>query len=158
MKKLVHPGLMTHDSAYLPKSFDDMGRELCDPTPIEVPVGISRPLTMQEMLAQYVRSEMQLARLNADPESWEEANDFDVDDPDGGYRSPYEEQALAEENYIKDREKARIDKLAAQRRAAAAAAKKRQPDKKPVVKENVGDAPVKGEPAAPKADGGSPPW
>ncbi|AFS65320.1 hypothetical protein [Dragonfly-associated microphage 1] len=61
--------------------FDEKGRELPDPTPIEIPTGFRRPETLQEQIRRLIRSEQFAAQMGRpDAESFEEANDFDVDD------------------------------------------------------------------------------
>lgn len=60
--------------------YDERGHEVLDTTPIERPVGWTRPPTMQEMIQRYVREEVSRAAAQAGEESFEEAEDFDVDD------------------------------------------------------------------------------
>lgn len=72
------------------------GLETPDPTPIEVPAGLHRPLTLAEQLARFTASseaKEQLARLGAD--TFDEADDLDVDEE--GPRSPYEKDFLGSE-------------------------------------------------------------
>lgn len=62
--------------------FDAKGRELPDPTPMEIPAGFQRPATLQEQIERCFR---QVVSRNAEArgkESFEEANDFETDDPD----------------------------------------------------------------------------
>lgn len=62
--------------------YDKQGRELPDPTPIEVPAGFGRPLTLQEQIERCFRT---IVSRNAEArghESFEDANDFETDDPD----------------------------------------------------------------------------
>lgn len=72
------------------KKYDAHGNEVMDGTPFAVPIHLKRPPTLQEQVSRLVRSEamrMEAARLGR--ESFEEAEDFDVDD-DLDPRSPYE--------------------------------------------------------------------
>lgn len=62
--------------------FDELGRELPDPTPIEVPLGMRRPETIQQMMARLVSSEISRSAEKAGFESHKDAFDFDVDDDD----------------------------------------------------------------------------
>lgn len=61
--------------------FDDKGRELPDPTPIEVPAGFKRPETLAEQIRRLVRHEQFAAAMGRPhAETFDEANDFEVDD------------------------------------------------------------------------------
>lgn len=67
---------------------DERGREIPDPTPVEMPLNFKRPETIQEMIRRLVNVQ------NSDElgaETWEEANDFDVDD-DVDFNTEYEEE------------------------------------------------------------------
>lgn len=76
--------------------FDERGRELPDPTPLEVPLNWKRPPSMQELIKQHIRSEMSRQAADTGMETFEEADDFDVDeDPDP--LSQYELREMAEE-------------------------------------------------------------
>lgn len=69
--------------------FDTFGREIPDPTPMEVPHDWKRPLSLHEEIRRFVRSELSRQAEAQGEESFEEADDFDVDeDPDP--LSPYE--------------------------------------------------------------------
>ncbi len=60
--------------------FDKWGREIPDPTPMSLPVGFKIPETLDEQIQRLVRN--QVSR-NADEkgfETFDEAEDFDVDD------------------------------------------------------------------------------
>lgn len=69
--------------------FDDKGRELPDSTPIELPLHWQRPQTIQEQIRSFVRSELSRRAAAQGEETFEEADDFDVDD-DFDPRSPWE--------------------------------------------------------------------
>lgn len=62
--------------------FDKEGRELPDPTPIEIPAGFKRPETLQEQIRRLVRTAISERAVDSGAESFEEANDFDMDDDD----------------------------------------------------------------------------
>jgi len=63
--------------------FDSRGREIPDPRPISVPAGLTRPPTLSEQIKRFIRSEMSRQAVQEEKESFEEADDFDVDeDPD----------------------------------------------------------------------------
>lgn len=62
------------------KFFDADGREYVDPTVIEVPLKLlQRHQDAQAYIRAYVHSEIELARINGEHESLEEAMDFDVE-------------------------------------------------------------------------------
>lgn len=66
------------------------GAEVLDSTPMALPVGFTRPPTLQEQVARLVRSEaFRIAAEKNGIETFEEADDFD--DPDDDPTSPYEE-------------------------------------------------------------------
>lgn len=76
--------------------FDDRGRELPDDTPVEVPLNWKRPPSMQEMIKQHIRVEMSRQAADSGFESFEESDDFEVDeDPDP--LSQYELREMVEE-------------------------------------------------------------
>lgn len=71
--------------------FDDQGRQIPDPRPVEVPVEFQRPLSLQEEIKRYVRQELGRRAADAGAESFEESDDFDVgDDPDVAPGTEYE--------------------------------------------------------------------
>lgn len=70
---------------------DENGHEILDATPIAIPLGMKRPESIQEMVARLVRQERFRAALGKDDyESFEEADDFDVDD-DYDPTTPFEQ-------------------------------------------------------------------
>lgn len=70
---------------------DMHGREVPDPTPMAPPVGFIKQPSMIENIRNLVRSEaLRQAALTAGAETFEEAEDFDVDD-DIDPTSPYEQ-------------------------------------------------------------------
>lgn len=76
--------------------FDERGRELPDPTPIDVPLNWKRPPSMQDLIKQHIRVEMSRQAADTGMETFEEADDFEVDeDPDP--LSQYELREMAEE-------------------------------------------------------------
>lgn len=63
--------------------FDERGRELPDPTPVSVPSGWARPPSIQDLMRQFIRQEFSRQALQDEQETFEEADDFEVDeDPD----------------------------------------------------------------------------
>lgn len=72
------------------RKFNEAGEELMDPTPIALPVGHRRPLTLQETLAMFIRSPGFRDQVTGEEfESFEESEDFDMDD-DVDPSAPYE--------------------------------------------------------------------
>lgn len=68
---------------------DEHGHELCDPTPVEIPVDFSAPPTLAQQILEVLRSEQfRAAAVEAGAETFEEANDFEVEDYEP--TSPYE--------------------------------------------------------------------
>lgn len=71
--------------------------EKLDPTPIALPVGYGLPESLEDKIARYVHQAMAIQR-GEEPESWEEANDFDFEaDDDLLDLSPYELPEMSEE-------------------------------------------------------------
>lgn len=78
------------------------GYEIPDSEPVALRPGIKRPLTIQEQIKQMIRHEASMAAQENGHETFEEANDFDVDDeidPISGYEVTYmvDEMPVAEE-------------------------------------------------------------
>lgn len=68
---------------------DEKGREIPDQTPVALPIGWKAPPTLHEQIQRYIRNEVSRQAAEAGSESFEEADDFYVeDDPD--MNSPYE--------------------------------------------------------------------
>lgn len=61
---------------------NERGQEVLDPTPMAIPVGFERPLTLQEQIRRLMRVEYDRMRAVSgdDLETPEEADDFDVGD------------------------------------------------------------------------------
>lgn len=72
------------------------GLERPDPTPIEISLD-SRPLTIHEQLARFVtNNEIRERQMRAGIDTFDEADDFDIEDEDEMYNfSPYEDRADA---------------------------------------------------------------
>jgi len=68
---------------------NEKGHEVLDSTPIARTVGFERPPSMQELIQRYVRTELSRQAAQAGAETFEEADDFDVDD-DIELKSRYE--------------------------------------------------------------------
>lgn len=71
--------------------YDEHGNEIPDQTPVEVPLSFKKPLTLAEEVRRMVRNELSQVAENQGAETFEEADDFDVeDDDDLAFMSPYE--------------------------------------------------------------------
>lgn len=82
------------NETFAPKSnaphLDEHGREIPDPTPIAPPLGYKKQPSLAEQIRAMVRSEaLRQAAEAAGAESFEEAEDFDVDE-DMEPHTPYE--------------------------------------------------------------------
>lgn len=60
--------------------YDSKGRELPDPTPVEMPAGFHRPESLAETIQRMVRTEISQRAVAQQLESFEEAFDFEVGD------------------------------------------------------------------------------
>lgn len=101
---------------------DENGHEMLDDTPIEVPVRLKRPETLQEQIRRFFRSEeINQAIENAGFETFEEADDFEVDDYEP--RSPHEQNINQEIEGINNDQDALFQQYNEQR--------KPPPEKKP---------------------------
>lgn len=74
----------------------DPGEEV-DPRPVEIPAELKRPPSLKEQMQQMIRQEMSLAAAQANEETFEEADDFDIDDIDTMPESPYN---VPEEDFV----------------------------------------------------------
>ncbi|AXH73385.1 MAG: hypothetical protein [Microviridae sp.] len=77
---------------------DAKGHEVLDKTPVAVPVGWSPPPSLQETIKRLIRHELSAKADSIGYETYDEADDFDVDD-DPELKSPYEltaDQELAQ--------------------------------------------------------------
>lgn len=70
-----------------------------DQRPVDWPLNLKRPLTIQEEIQRFVRVEMSQRAQEHGHESFEEADDFDVEDEDE-WQSPYELMEMQEERPI----------------------------------------------------------
>lgn len=71
---------------------DALGREVPDPQPVAVPAGFKAPESLQDQIRRLIRSEQfQRDLADAGVETFEEAEDFEIDDDMFDPSSPYEE-------------------------------------------------------------------
>lgn len=71
---------------------DSQGREIPDDTPVAMPAGFKHPEDLQTIIRRLIRSEewQRMAEKN-EMDTFEEAEDFDIDDDMFDPHSPYEE-------------------------------------------------------------------
>lgn len=126
--------------AFKKSTINPDGREVLDPTPVEIPLGYQRPATLQEQIARLMAAEdFKRAMRARGQETFEEANDFEVGD-DYDPKSPWEEEFHGQFEHEVNMER----KLAEKERKAKEAPGTKEPKKAP-------QKPVKGESEA--ADG-----
>lgn len=88
--------------------YNDRGEELPDPTPVSLPVGARRPETLEGMIARLVRGRVSELAARDGLETFEEANDFEIESDDEPL-TVYEEQNMKLEALADD--KRRLDEL-----------------------------------------------
>lgn len=77
---------------------DKDGFEKADPTPMELPIGMRRPLTIQEQIKQALRSEMVMrGQLERGEETLEDSMDFGGDEEEDLPLTPHETVHMKEE-------------------------------------------------------------
>ena len=75
---------------YLAKQREDSRFEELDPTPVELPTGVHKPLTLQEEIRRYVQLEQLKATMDGpESESFEEFDDLDEEEPEPDWPTPY---------------------------------------------------------------------
>lgn len=75
------------------KKIDTEGREVSDPVPMAPPLGYTPELSIIEIVRQQIRGEhLRIAALQAEAETFEEADDFDVEDGEEELSTPFEDQ------------------------------------------------------------------
>lgn len=67
------------------------GHEVPDPTIVEPPIGYIRQPDLMELMRRMIRNELSTVVENTEFETFEEADDFEVEDDPVDYSSPYEE-------------------------------------------------------------------
>lgn len=106
------------------------GKEKVDSVPLEMPVGFTRPKSLEQMLAEALHRRDIIERQRArGEESLEDSMDFGDDDEDDLPVTPYEVKAMVEErvnedvvNALTERERKKRDAAAAKPAADPAAA------------------------------------
>lgn len=83
-------GLVDQYGVAVKAELTEDGKEVGDPTPLAPPAHLRRSMTMAEQIQQMVRREISLRAEDAGFESFEEAEDFEVDDDPPDPHTPYE--------------------------------------------------------------------
>lgn len=68
------------------------GSEILDPTPIAIPFGFEQPESLEQKMQRMIRHTVSQAAAEQGFETFEESNDFDVDDDSGDFVSVFEEE------------------------------------------------------------------
>ena len=63
-------------------TLNDRGWEIPDPRPVEVPIGFERPESLEEKIQRMVRTHVSDFAESQGYESFDDADDFDVDEED----------------------------------------------------------------------------
>lgn len=78
--------------------YNDKGEEIPDDTPVEMPLGFTRPLTIEERIARAIRGHMSQMAAEEGFETFEEANDFTEEGEDEMPVSEHELNAEIDED------------------------------------------------------------
>lgn len=84
-----------------PKRMGGYPPQEMDETPVEIPIGLSRPTPLQDIIAKMVRQAVEAER-GEEFETPEESDDFEPEDENLMDFSPYELQDTAEEFILDD--------------------------------------------------------
>ena len=98
------------------------GWETPDPTPVARAVRFQRPPTLEEIVQRSIRGALSRHAAEQGHETFEEANDFDVDDDGHEFRSDHEFTEQDEEDLRVLKEAQRVKRENAKRQRGAAAA------------------------------------
>lgn len=87
-------------------TYNERNEEVLDTTPVEMPIGYERPESLASMIARMINStELQRAAQKQGLETFEESDDFDMDD-DGEMVSPYQLTDMQEDKpYVQPAQK-----------------------------------------------------
>lgn len=98
----IQPGRELHTKDL---RLDHLGREISDPTPLALPLRKTSVFTPEQL--RHARALMEEANGPLEPESFEEANDFELDDDFGEFvslweKTPDDERAIEEYRAFKE--------------------------------------------------------
>lgn len=86
----LEKGLIDQYGVAVKAEIGEDGKEYGDPTPMAPPAHLRRSLTMSEQIQQMIRREVSRRAEESDMETFEEADDFDIDDDPLDPHTPYE--------------------------------------------------------------------
>lgn len=72
--------------------YNELGQQIPDQTPIEVPLGFQKPETIEQKMQRLIRTEISARAEEHGMESFEEADDFDVPDDEDDNMDLWESQ------------------------------------------------------------------
>lgn len=78
--------------------YDELYREIPDPTPVAMPIHFQRPESLTDMMRRMIRTHLSEAAESGGSESFEEANDFEIEDEEPEVNlTRYEDMGSSEE-------------------------------------------------------------
>lgn len=86
----LEKGLIDQYGVPVRAELDKDGNEVGDPTPMAPPAHLRRSLTMAEQIQQMIRREVSLRSQEDGFETFEESDDFEIDDDPPDPHTPYE--------------------------------------------------------------------
>lgn len=87
--------------------YDDLGREIPDPTPVAMPSGVGRPEPLHETIKRMVRVQLSDYARNQGKETFEESLDFDI--PEDETLTEHEKRATMVEEYLEEFQNEQMD-------------------------------------------------
>lgn len=87
-------------------NYNEYGEEILDQTPVAMPLKFKIPVPLSEKIRQMVREEVSQAAEENGLETFEEADDFEIEDEVSLPGTPYEEDFDPDQKFIADREAA----------------------------------------------------
>jgi len=72
---------------------DEFGREVLNPTPVQPPVGYKKQPSILDTIREQIRAH-HLSNIDMEPETEEEADDFDIDEDPPDYQSRWENDTI----------------------------------------------------------------
>lgn len=88
--KVLVPSYVDDDGVQVTSEIRSDGREYPDPVPVQPPIGYRAEPTIAELIKMFVRRELSEQAAAEDFETFEEAEDFDIEDDPADPLTPYE--------------------------------------------------------------------
>lgn len=115
------------------KKYNAAGEELMDPTPVALPMHFRRPESINDMMKRLIKTHLSKAAAAENSESFEEADDFNVEGEEKEPTTPYEDDlegldapAINEPKERHDAFKKKLQKIDEARKKQAEALEKRE--------------------------------